>query len=312
MIHIYESSYKDIFAMAVETDKLIALFLPYNGAKLASLIDKISGSELFAAAEDKNYKKISNDSNYVEGECSAFDDMFPTIDLYIPKTGINAGISYLDHGEVCRSCFEYAADDNTLVMTFNSDRLLYRYSKTITGTQDGSIAINYKIDNLTGEPFNYIWAGHCMLAAAEDGKIITPYTESAMAEIMFDNNKEYGERGDIIKIQQKMLTSSSYSPDGNTFKYYFIEPIPLGLIKYTNPKTGRSFVMRYDKNKIPYLGVWINNGRFKAMYNSAPEICTAPFDSPDVAAERGCSSIIKPNETVEFEILLYTEEYPHA
>ncbi|MHB1154478.1 MAG: aldose epimerase family protein [Eubacteriales bacterium] len=311
MIHIYESSYKDIFAMAVETDKLIALFLPYNGAKLASLIDKISGTELLAAAEGENYKKLSNDSNYVDGECSAFDDMFPTIDLHIPKTGINAGISYLDHGEVCRSCFNYTSDNNKLVMTFNSDRLLYRYTKIITGTADGSIAINYKIDNLTGEPFNYIWAGHCMLAAAEDGRIITPYTEGAPAEIMFDNNNEYGRHGDIIKIQQKMLTSSSYSPEGNTFKYYFIESIPLGIIKYTNPKNGRAFVMRYDQSKIPYLGVWINNGRFKAMYNSTPEICTAPFDSPDVAAKRGCSSIIKPNGTVEFQILLYTEENPH-
>lgn len=311
MIHIFKSSYKDIFAIAVETDKLIALFLPYNGAKLASLIDKISGTELLATAEGEKYKKLSNDSDYVEGECSAFDDMFPTIDLFTPITGINAGISYLDHGEVCRSCFKYIADESNLVMIFNSDRLSYRYTKTITGTADGSIAIKYKIDNLSGEVFNYIWAGHCMLAAAEDGRIITPYTEGALAEIMFDNNYEYGGRGDIINIHQKMLTSSSYSPDGNTFKYYFIEPIPLGLIKYTNPKICRAFVMRYDQNMIPYLGVWINNGHFKAMYNSAPEICTAPFDSPDVAAERGCSSIIKPNETVEFEILLYTEEYPH-
>lgn len=311
MIHIYELSYKDIFALAAETDKLIALFLPYNGAKLASLIDKISGTELLAAAEGEKYKKLSNDSNYVDGECSAFDDMFPAIDLYIPKTGINAGISYLDHGEVCRSYFNYTADENKIVMIFNSERLSYRYTKTITGSVDGSIAINYKIDNLTGEPFNYIWAGHCMLAAAEGGRIITSYSEGAPAEIMFDNNKEYGERGDRINITQKMLTSSSFSPVGNTFKYYFIEPIPLGLIKYTNPKIGRAFVMRYDQNKIPYLGVWINNGYFKAMYNTAPEICTAPYDSPDVAAERGCSSIIKPNGTVEFELLLFTEEYPH-
>lgn len=311
MIHIYETSYKDIFAMAVETDKLIALFLPYNGAKLASLIDKISGTELLATAKGEKYKELSNESNYVEGECSAFDDMFPTIDLYAPKTGIHAGISYLDHGEVCRSCFECTADENKLVMIFNSDRLSYRYTKTILSTADGSIAIKYKIDNFSGESFNYIWAAHCMLAAAEDGRIITPYPEGAPAEIMFDNNKEFGGRGDIINIHQKMLTSSSYSPDGNTFKYYFIEPIPLGLIKYNNPKTNRSFVMRYDQNKIPYLGVWINNGCFKAMYNSAPEICTAPFDSPGVAAERGYSSIIKPNGTAEFEILLYTEEYPH-
>lgn len=311
MTRIYKTSYKDVFAIAVETEFLTALFLPFNGSKLTSLIDKITGTELLATAEGEKYKPITQNSSYVDSECSAFDDMFPTIDPYTPETGIKAGIPYVDHGEVCRSCFDYIVGENILVMIFKSERLAYRYTKTVTGTPDGSIAVAYCIENLTGEPFNYLWAGHCMLAAAEGGRIITPYSDCAPAEIMFDDFLAYGRRGDRVEITPEMLTSAVFSPVGDAYKYYFTEPVPHGLIKYASAATGRTFIMRYDEKKIPYLGIWINNGHFKDMYNVAPEICTAPYDTPGEAARRGCGSIIKPNGMVEFEIVLYTEEYGH-
>lgn len=311
MIHIYDSSYKDVFGIAVETEFLRAIFLPYNGAKLASLTDKTTGCELLAAAAGDHYKVFSAEEDYVDSECSAFDDMFPTIDLYIPANGPNTGVSYMDHGEVCRSRFDYQCDNDRLFMVFKSNRLPYRYIKTVSGTEDGSLAINYKIENLSGSPFPYIWAAHCMLAAVENGRMAVPYIDGAQAEIMFDENSAFGKKGDIISVIAPMLTSEPFSADGNTFKYYFTEPVPFGLVKYANPETGRSFVIRYNKNKIPYLGVWMNNGRFKSMHNAAPEICSAPFDSPEKAAQKGYGSSIAPYDSVEFDIFINTEGYPH-
>ncbi len=309
MINISESSYKDVFAIRFETELLTALFLPFNGAKLVSLIDNITGIELLAAAPGKKYKVLTADTDYIDGECSAFDDMFPTIDLYTPAAGSRAGVSYMDHGEVCRARFHYAFGDKKFDMTFKSDRLSYSYTKTVTGKNDGAIAIQYTIDNLSDEPFYYIWAAHCMLAAVEGGKIITPFPKGVPVEIMFDNNKEYGDRGDIIHVKERMLTSSSFSPDGNTYKYYFSETVPAGFVKYTNPKILRDFIIRFDNNKLPYLGIWINNGHFKTMYNVAPEICSAPYDSPDTAIKRGCGSMIRQKESFTFEILLFTEAH---
>jgi hypothetical protein len=127
---------------------------------------------------------------------------------------------------------------------------------------------------------------------------------------MFDDFQTYGVRGDHVEITSDMLTSAAFSPVGDAYKFYFTEPVPLGLIKYVSPATGRTFVMRYDEKKIPYLGIWQNNGHFKSMHNTAPEICTAPYDTPGEAAKRGCGSILKPNGITEFEIVLYTEEYP--
>jgi hypothetical protein len=249
MTRIYETSYKDVFAVAVETEFLKALFLPLNGAKLTSLTDKITGTELLATAGGEKYKPITLTGSYVDSECSAFDDMFPTIDPYTPKTGIKAGISYIDHGEVCRSRFDYIVSEDDLVMIFKSESLDYRYTKTVTGTPDGSVSITYRIENLTDEPFDYLWAGHLMLAAAEGSIIIAPYPDCAPAEIMFDDFQTYGVRGDHVEITSDMLTSAAFSPVGDAYKFYFTEPVPLGLIKYVSPATGRTFVMRYDEKR---------------------------------------------------------------
>ena len=60
--------------------------------------------------------------------------------------------------------------------------------------------------------------------------------------------------------------------------------------------------MDFDKEKLPYIGVWVNNGRFKGIYNIAMEIATSPFDKPETAIERGIDFKIAPGETFKFDI----------
>ena len=45
MIKIYETTFKDVHAVAVETEKLIATYLPELGGKFTSLVDKRSGRQ---------------------------------------------------------------------------------------------------------------------------------------------------------------------------------------------------------------------------------------------------------------------------
>ena len=65
---------------------------------------------------------------------------------------------------------------------------------------------------------------------------------------------------------------------------------------------GKELLFHFDKSKLPYLGVWLNNGEFQDLYSIAPEPCTAPFDAPDKAAVRGYVSKIAANATFSFDI----------
>ena len=88
---IYECSYKERPAIAVESGSLIATFLPEDGGKMASLCVRNKGKELLTVRQDKHYKVLTYDGDYVSLECSGFDDMFPTVDPYTPTEGMLSG-----------------------------------------------------------------------------------------------------------------------------------------------------------------------------------------------------------------------------
>lgn len=304
MISVYEAMYKDVFAVCVETDKVCAYFLPKNGCKLASFIDKGTGYELMAQVKSDHYLSQTIVGNYVDNEVSAFDDMFPTIDEMVSASGLRKGVIYPCHGEVCRVEHSYIVDNDVLETTFTSSSLLYTYTKYITATEIGAIEINYEIKNNSDEEFHCLWGAHFMIAAEEGGYGVVPYDENAKVEIMFDGNSEFGNSGDVLPLSEDMLTSKKHNPNGNTLKYYFAKKNPCGSCGYYNPEIGKTITLNYDNNMIPYLGVWKNDGLFKNLYNFTLEPCTAPYDSPNNAENRGVEFTIGANETINFKLVI--------
>lgn len=300
-IKITESRYKDIFAVRVETPRLIAYFLPRNGAKLTSLIDKASGEELLAQAVGEKYKPIGLCDDYVGGECSAFDDMFPTIDPYTPEIGSRKGVSYIDHGEVARSGFSYSIQSDALIMVYASERLNFVYSKRISANPDGSLRVFYEIGNSADDEFEYLWAAHIMIAAKEGGQAVTSYGGGVETVIMFDDFGKFGKRGDLLPYRAEMTKSAKFDEKGDAYKLYFTSAAPRGRLGYVYPD-GKTLTLTYDEKKLPYIGIWMNNGHFKGMYSCAPEIASVPYDSPAEAAAKGIKSVIAPRGCVNFSI----------
>jgi hypothetical protein len=231
--------------------------------------------------------------------------MFPTIDPYTPDFGPRSGIDYIDHGEVCRSPFVYAIKDDSLVMSFTSQRLSYTYLKTVSLTDDGYIKLSYDIKNNDTSciPFDYLWAAHIMIAAVEGGQVVTSYSEGDDVEVMFDDFSRYGKRWDKLKYSTDMLRSNTYSENGDAYKLYFTNPAPEGKLSYIYPDKS-ALTLTYDSKILPYIGVWMNNGHFKGMYNVAPEIASIPYDAPQEAAKRGIQSVIEAGKSVCFDIVI--------
>jgi len=304
MARVYKTTYKDISGIAVETEYLRAVYLPEFGGKLASLVYLPSTAELLAQASGKEYLPLSMTSSYVESECSAFDDMFPNID---PQDG-----GYPCHGEVCRGEHMAEADENGLSLHYDSVLLPFTFEKTVTESHDGGLKISYRIINNSEKTLPCLWAGHIMLAASEGGRVIIPGYEQQddiPVEISFDEKNEFGSSGTVTMLSEEMLCSKPYSPDGNAYKFYLINPISDGRIYYTRPDLGLKIGFKTDAEKVPYLGIWMNNGIFKGMYNAAVEPCTAPFDNPDKAVSHGYRAELGQGETLEFSMSFTVEAY---
>ena len=88
---------------------------------------------------------------------------------------------------------------------------------------------------------------------------------------------------------------------GATYKFYYLEPMKEGRfgIFYAD---GSQLCFTVEPEKLPYLGLWLNNGEFQDIYSITPEPCTSPFDAVDRAGERGYTSVIPAGCDFAFEI----------
>ena len=295
------STYKNLPAVVITTSTLRAVFLPEDGAKMASLISLAAQKELLLVKEGKTYRTLSYDGSYVQAECSAFDDMCPTIDPYTPQSGAYQGVTYPDHGEACRLSYTVTYTDSSVTFTAQSRLFALTYSKTVREGESGNLIVQYQIKNAGSEPFEFLWAGHIMLQGEDGMQIKTPYPDTAKTQMVFATAGY-----DRDALSRTALTG--FLPEkGAAYKFYYTQKIPQGWFSAAY-KNGDELFFSYDNQKIPYLGVWFNNGEFQNIYNVAPELCTLPFDAPHKAAERGYTAqseptaVIPANETYQFEI----------
>lgn len=287
--------YKDRDAVIIESAQLRATLLPCDGAKMASLIDLKSGKELLATKDGDTYKVLTVDGSYVASECSAFDDMFPTIDPYTPPSGENQGIAYPDHGEVCRLPFEVSLTEDGAVFSVKSRLFPYTYQKTVSPSSDGGLDLRYVIENGGDEAFESLWAGHVMLRGEDGMRLLTPFSEDAPIEMVFAT-----EGYDQKTLPRDRLCG--FEPNvGAAYKFYYLDKMCEGYfgVRYAD---GRALTFTFDEQKLPYLGVWLNNGEFQGIYNIAPEPCTTPFDAPHKAMAKGYEWSVPAKEKFEFTI----------
>ncbi len=289
---IRNSTYKNRPAVVVEGDNLRATFLPKDGGKMASLQILPKEKELLLVKGGEEYKVLQYGGDYVSSECSAFDDMCPTIDPYTPTSGAYKGVTYPDHGEACRLSYDVTVDGDAVTFTAESRLFPLTYSKTVRA-KNGGLEIDYRVQNRGEQEIPFLWAGHIMLLG-EDGMVLTtPFEKDAETEFCFCT-KGY----DTALLPKDRLTG--FLPEkGAAYKFYYTQKIKEGKFSLSY-SDGSVLTFTYDGEKVPYLGVWLNNGEFQDIYNIAPEPCSLPFDAPHKAAERGYTGAIPPGETFGF------------
>lgn len=301
-VKVYESNYKDQKAVTVESEDLKVQFLPLLGGKMASLIHKKLQKEFLAQGENKEYRILKYDGDYVKAECSGFDDMFPTIDACHYEKYPWQGVRLPDHGEVCGIPWEYKIENSSLTMTTYGVRFPYKLEKHVgfsTGTQ---LNIDYTATNLSNFDMDYLWAAHPMINAQEGAEIILPFKEGQEMTCVFATDKNLGVYGDTMRWpvitcrdtkKMNMNITVPRNQMGNNYKYYFNEKIPEGWCAYKYNRDNIVLKLTFPEEKVPYFGIWVNEGSFKGLYNFAPEPCTGAFDRIDIAKAHEKNSILK-------------------
>jgi hypothetical protein len=296
-MRIEETTYKDISAVSMESERLRAVILPAYGGKMASLVDKVSSREFLVQADGDKYKKLRYAGDYVAAESSGFDDMFPTIDAWAYDKYPWQGTIMPDHGEVCGLPWAYDAEGESLHCWVYGVRFSYRLDKWLRFETDETLAIRYKVQNLSPFNLDYIWAAHVMINAEPGARILLPYEDGAGAVCVFSEDNAFAVPGMAMSwpntktMAQGIVDISRTRVDGsNTYKLYFDAPMPQGWCDYAY-SDGTTLRLNVSE-QVKYLGVWINEGAFKGYKNIAFEPCTGTFDNPGAAIAHGQNSIL--------------------
>jgi hypothetical protein len=296
---ITHSNYKNKTSILLESKKLRAEFLPNPGGKLASLINKETGYEFFVQRDSKTYRDQPFDGVFVDGECSGYDDMFPTIDICNYENEPWTGVKMADHGEVWSLPWDYKTDNNSLHMSVNGVRFPYRLEKNVSLINESTVRSEYTLTNNSSSEFEFLWAGHMMINLQEGTKVIVPDDCKQMITILTNGNRKYGDINNWPYLKDK---------DGNSFrtdisrpkevkgfeKYYFNNKLKNGWCELKYPDNKNKLKISFPVETVPYLGLLMNEDGWDNLYNIIVEPCTICYDRPDVAKKYGQISKVKP------------------
>lgn len=286
------SSYKNKKSIVLESTKIRAEFIPEPGGKLASLINKNTGYEYLVQRENAVYREQPYNGVYVDGECSGFDDMFPTIDTCRYENEPWQGVEMPDHGEVWSLPWKFEFDDLTLKMSVEGVRFPYRLEKSVFLSNENTLRIEYTLTNLSSSEFEFLWAGHFMLNVKEGTTVTVPDDCKQAVTILTNGNGAYGDIHDWPYFKDK--NGNKYRADicrpKDTLgfeKYYFINRLKDGWCKLNYPDNKNGFKISFPVSTVPYLGLLMNEGGWDGLYNIFIEPCSVCYDRPDVAKKYG-------------------------
>ena len=284
---IQACTYKNRPAIALCDGTVCATFLPEDGGKLVSL--RAGDRELLAQREGESYRRLHAETSYVEAECSAFDDMFPTIDPCVID-----GKRYLDHGEVSRRAWEATLADDALTLCCSLQEIDAVFSKSVT-LKEGVLTLRYRMENRTSAPLPCLWAGHIMLVGEEGAWVESPYTATDSITQCFGQP--------LSRESAHVLPAVGATGE---YKFYYDDARTPMQCTVCYPSGGRVH-FDFEGDVIRYLALWLNPGQLNGMYNLAVEPCSAPYDDPlrANAAQKGFS--LPPNGSAEFTLKITAE-----
>jgi galactose mutarotase-like enzyme len=333
------STYKGEPALTLENHALKVVVLPRRGAKIASIYAKEPGRELLWQYPGEAYPPLVPGSAFKPEDSSGFDDMFPTVNAEPYPFEPWARRPLPDHGEVWSMPWQLvtprdeAQDIETrgsLTLEVEGRNFPYRLRKTLS-LAGAALRVQYHVENLGSSPFPCLWAAHPLFATRPGMHIsLSDANKNACSRILVANpSEELGPQGTILDFPSASPRRGGMAVDlsqigtdtGITRKFYFAKPLVRGEIflqelqEPQNPQdplsgqgSGFRIAVRFPANKVPYLGIWVNEGGWAGQNNIGIEPATAGMDSPGIARKFGMEWILPPNGVQEW----WLEIEPHA
>ncbi|MBS3944822.1 MAG: DUF5107 domain-containing protein [Melioribacter sp.] len=310
MLKIYEEN--NLEHISLENDFIKVVFLPEIGGKMIKFINKKTGTNFLLEPQnkDKTYKKAFHGAPFLNYDVSGFDECFPTVEACTIQSKLGSQVSFPDHGQLWSKPWRYQiTEDETLIRTAKGVNWDYSFSKKVH-LEENRFVIDYLVENNEEEPLPYVWAAHPLLNV-EEGDEIYLTDEIQKVFLYWANDPSLGKKGDSLEwplIDEK--NDYSRIPDrniGKAVKLFSSKLKEPGWATLHKTKNRESFLISFDCNNIPYLGIWLCYGGWPENnslkhFTVALEPTNACCDSLANAIENNACGILQPHQKNEWKI----------
>jgi len=293
-------------AWALECADLRVVTVPALGAKLVSLLDKRSGREWLAGPGDRPLQPIPYGARFQEQDMSGWDEMFPTISACAyPGPGEAHGAALPDHGEVWSLPWQVEESSaGRLTLAVQGRALPYRLTRTLTCRAPDTLDMRYQLTNLSHYALPYIWAAHPQLACGAGAEIHFPPEVTAVYNTL-PASWGWGE------VETRFDWPVAAGADGRPLRLDRVGPATLrrGRKLFAPPDTRPAWAavvcqpagdwlhLAWDAARIPYLGLWVDEGALNQAPVAAPEPTTGFYDSLAVAWAKQAVTVVEAGAT---------------
>jgi hypothetical protein len=248
----------------LKTAALEVVVVPELGAKVVSLKNLRTGREWMyhPSHSPKLFRNQSND-DFSNSPLIGWDECLPTIAACAWR-----GRCLPDHGEVWNAAWqldETAWKQGIIKTSVRLPISPFQFTRTLEIRND-TLCANYQLLNLSGDPQEFLWAMHPLLALQKGDRLVLP-----------DEIRQRLGR-------QSWLESLDFEGELPSYVKAFAGPLQEGHAEIFNPVSGDSLIFRWDAVDCNTLGIWLTRGGWNGHHHMALEPANGTSDSLAAAA----------------------------
>lgn len=274
-------------AVTLETSAVRAVVAPSSGGRIASLVDRRSGTEWMWAPPGGRPRDRRRGASFAESPMLGADECIPTVGECTVD-----GINYADHGEVWQRRWSSVSDHAPVSCTHAVGMTLHGLRLERHARVDGArLHLDYTVERTRESTVPWLWSWHPLFTMPTcprlelEGVRGSPRVQ-ACSGIDADNPILRSPLGSSTSGVSRLDLGA---PQRSAKLFFAAEP--QGLAKLSDDATGESITVRWKGEALQGFGLWINRGGWNGYHHVALEPCTVPFESPaDMPDPGACPS----------------------
>lgn len=308
--YTYETQWLGQPALALETDALRLVTVPKMGAKMVSLFDKRIQHEWLIQPIDRAFKPAAYGSSFADQDMSGWDEMFPTINTCAyPVEGQYKGQLLPDHGEVWSLPWSVEAVTNSTIRLSTIGRALpYRLKRHVEVVNDHYFRLKFEVVNTGEEPIIALWAAHPQFVVNEETRIRLPKAVEQVVNV--HETPEWGAVGTLYSWaeaqsqhgEQRSLDQIGTADLKTCRKFYVPADQHVDWAALQQGDDGAWVRLSWDREQVPYLGIWVDEGAYNAASTAALEPSTGFYDNLNFAWKNQRVMHLIPHQPLQWTI----------